>query len=76
MACKVVRRLQRQVDHATVGHQGHVVAFAQEVGFAKRHGIELFRDFTLHAVEHFVFAENHRVVVADGLDQQALGVIR
>lgn len=63
------------MQHAPVGHQGHVVAFAYKVGLAKWHGVQLLRHFALQAVEHLVFEEDHRVVVADRLDQHALGVI-
>jgi hypothetical protein len=62
------------LHHAAVGDDGHVVAFAH-VGLAEGHGVALFRHLAFHGVEQLVLQEDHRVVVADRLDQQALGVV-
>lgn len=67
--------VQRQVDHAAVGHQGDVVAVAEEVRLAEGYAVQLLGYLALHRIEQLVLAEDHRVVVADRLDQQALGVV-
>ena len=68
-------RGQRARRHQPVGHEGHVAPFARDVRLAKRDRIRLFRDLRLRIVEALVFQEDHRVVVADGLDQQPLAVV-
>jgi hypothetical protein len=52
-----------------------VVALADQVGLPEGDRVALLRDLALCGVEHLVLEEDHRVVVADGADQQALGVI-
>ena len=44
-------------------------------GLAERDGVGLVRHLALHVVHRLVLEEDHRVVVADRLDQQPLGVV-
>ena len=43
---------------------------------AEGDGVIAFRDLPFHGIKHFVLQENHRVVVANGGDQQSLGIGR
>ena len=63
------------MHHAGERHDRHVVAVAHDVGLAERDRIGLVRHLGAQIVHQLVFAEDHRVVVADRLDQQTLGVI-
>src|SRR5690606_30207170 len=50
--------LQGETDHAAVGRDGDVRAFAANLGFADRHDVILdVRDVELVAVHHLVFEE-------------------
>src|SRR5580693_433792 len=70
-----IDRLAGVMHHAGERDDRDVVAVADDVGFAERDRIGLVGDFGTQIVHQLVFAEDHRVVVADRLDQQALGVI-
>ena len=69
------RRAQRHLHHAAGGDDGDVAAFALDVGDAQRNGVIFLRHRALQPVHHLVFEKHHRVVVADGRFQQALGVV-
>ena len=51
------------------------LALAHDVRLAEGNGVGLLGHLALEAVQVLVLAEDHRVVVADRLDQQALGVV-
>ena len=63
------------MDHIGRRHDGDVLAFALDIGLAKGDGVIPFRDLPFHGIKHFVFKENHRVVVANRFDQKPLGII-
>ena len=69
-------RLHRGVHHPPDGDDRDVAALAHDVGLAERDRVALLRHVAGGVVEHLVLGEDHRVVVADGRDQQALGVVR
>src|SRR5208283_1491534 len=62
-------------DHPAERNDGDVIALPREVGLAERDGVGLIRDFLLFVVLHLVLEEDHRIVVADRLDQQALRLV-
>ena len=68
--------IERAVHHQAIGDDRAVLAFAHHVGFSQRNGVRALGHFAFHGVKVFVLAKNHRVVVPDRLDQQALGVVR
>ena len=63
-------------DHAADRDHRDVFTFAQQVRLAKRDRVRTVGHFALARVERLVLEEHHGIVVADRLDQQALGVIR
>ena len=67
---------ERLVDHARDGDDRHVVAFALDVGHAERDALVALGHLALGPVEHLVLEEHHQVVVADGAQQEPLGVGR
>ena len=71
-----VGRLQRRVHHPPDRDDRDVAALADDVRLAERDRVALLRHLAGDVVEHLVLGEDHRVVVADGLDEQALGVVR
>jgi hypothetical protein len=68
--------LQRHEHHLAAGDDGAVVALTLELGHAERDHELLVRHLALDVVEHLALDEDHRVVVADGALEQALGVGR
>ena len=62
--------------HFPVRDDGAVVAFAFEVGDAQRHDVLAIGDLALRVVEHLALQHEHRVVIANGALEQALGVCR
>ena len=72
---QLVGGLVGKLHHAAEGDDGDVVALAGHVGLAEGDRIGLVRDLLLHVVQGLVLEEDHRVVVADRLDQQALGLV-
>ena len=75
LAGELVGRLLGELHHAPERDDRHVVALAHDVGLAERDRVRLLGHVALERVEHLVLEEDHRVVVADRLDQQALGVV-
>ena len=68
-------RLHRHADHDGEGDDGDVGAFAFHLGLADRQDeIIVRRAFEAVAVHDLVLEEDHRVRVADGGAQQALGI--
>ena len=65
------------MHHGRVSDDGQVAPRAADDGLAQRHGVfAALRKLFLDApVEEFVLEEKHRVIVADGRFQQALGVV-
>ena len=68
--------LKGGVNHERGGHNGYVRAFAFDFALAKLYGSRLIANFAFNAVQNLVFEKDHGVVVADGADEQALGVCR
>ncbi len=60
---------------AAVGHDRQVGALALHVGLAERNQILAVRDLAALAVEQGVLQKHHRIVVANGGLEQALGVV-
>jgi len=54
------------------GDHRDVFALAHQIRFAERHGVSVLRHFALARIERLVFEEDHRVVVADRLNEKAL----
>ena len=69
-------RLQGPGHHVRPGDEGAVPAGPLDVGDAEVDGVLLLRHRPFGHVEQLVLDEDHRVVVADGARQQALGVVR
>ena len=69
-------RLERRVDHLLDAHDGHVAALAHDLGHAEGDGVGLLGHRRLAHVQPLVLDEDDRVGIADGLDEQALGVVR
>ena len=73
------------VPHEHIGYDGHILALAADGGLAEgdgvillgnlAHGAELAGLLALAAVEQLMLKHQHRVVVADGLLHQTLGVV-
>jgi hypothetical protein len=72
---QLVRHFVGEADHAAEGDDGDVIAFAGQVGLAEGDGVGLVRHLFLQVVHDLVFEEDHGIVVADGLDQQSLGLV-
>ena len=72
---QVVSRLVGEVHHSPEGDNGRIVALAGDVRLAEGNGVGLVRHLDLLVVHGLVLEEDHRIVVADRLDQQALGLI-
>ena len=72
---EIAGRVHGAMDHHAVGHDRAVAAVAHHVRFRKRDGIGFLRHVGLGGVEILVLAEDHRIVVADRLDEQSLGVV-
>ncbi len=59
------------------GHQGHVAAIAQHEADIQRQGLAIVGDFLLVLpVDTLGLEENHRIRIADGGQQQAVGARR
>ena len=63
------------MHHAAEGDDQRVVALAHDVRLGERNRVAAIRDLALGVVEQLVLQEDHRIVVADRLDQQPLRVI-
>ena len=65
----------RKGHHASNRNHGDMFAFAHQTGFAEWHNIGFFRHFALTRVQSLVFEKYHRVIVANRLNHQPLGVV-
>ena len=64
------------MHHQPVGDDADRTPFAHDRGFAEWNRVRGLGHLAFETVEVLVLAEDHRVVVADALDQQPLGVVR
>src|SRR3954454_12233929 len=69
-------RLLGEGHHPPERDDRHVAALADDVRLGERDRVRLLRHVALDRVEGLVLEEDDRVVVADRLDQEALGVVR
>ena len=73
---QLVGDLVGEVHHPAERHDGDVVALAGDVGLAERDRVGLVRDLdSSSSYMRLVLEEDHRIVVADRLDQEALGLV-
>jgi len=61
--------VRRALSRIVSSSSGEVV---RDIRFAERDRIGFLRHVAFHAVQQLVLAEDHRIVVADRLDQKAL----
>lgn len=69
-----VRRLQRARDHVRPGDEGDVLARPLDVGLAEFDDVLAVRHQPLGHVEVLVLQEHYRIVLAQRVFEQALGV--
>ena len=64
------------MNHFRQSDDRNVRTFANDFRFSERDGKGFFWDFPLQLIETLVFKEDHRVVIANRLNQQAFGIVR
>ena len=71
-----IQRLLGEAHHPPEGDYCSGIALTHEVGFAERNRVRLLGNLAFARVQRLVLEEHDRVIIADGLDHQALGIVR
>src|SRR2546423_6093117 len=71
-----VQRLLRKWDHTPQRDDCRVIAFAEQIRFSEGDCVRLLRHLALARIECLVLEEHYRIVVSNGLNHEALSVVR
>ena len=63
------------MQHPTDGYYRDIVSFPHIIGLAEGNSVWILRNVSLRLVQGLVFEKDHRIVVADRLNQKSLGVV-